>query len=175
MLPVLPMFSRAQVRLAGYVLAGLLLIACVALAKQRFDAWVEGIDRAGYDRAKAEHVAEALRASDRARAVENDAAARVAQLEEQHRATQSDLARAAAGARAELDRLRNQLAAVRPGDRGPAEDPAAAGRLDGSAAAAVAGECASQLVEVAESADAVAERLRSLQTYVSRACVTPRL
>ena len=171
----LPMFSRAQVRLAGYVLAGLLLIACAVLAKQRFDAWVDGIDRAGYDRAKAEHVAEALRASERARQVEADAAAKVAQLEERHRATQSDMARAAAGARAELDRLRDQLAAVRPGDRAPAPAPAAAARPDGAAAAAVAGECAGQLLQVAESADTVAERLRSLQTYVAQVCVTPRL
>jgi hypothetical protein len=178
MFPLLPMFSRAQVRLALWVLAGLLLAVGVALACNAINDWMDGIEQRGYDRARAETTAAALVASEQARAREADMARSVAQLEERHRAIQSDMARAGASARAELDRLRGLLAAhndPRPGRS--AQDPAAAGRADAAAAAAVvAGECAAQLVEVAEATDAIAARLRSLQSWATvvaqSSCVT---
>lgn len=78
---------------------------------------------------------------------------------------------AAAGARAELDRLRNALAAAPTG--GASAPAGAASGPDGSASfRAVVAECAGRLVEVAADSDACGAQLSGLQGWV-RAVIDP--
>lgn len=72
--------------------------------------------------------------------------------------------RAARGARAELKRLRDALAAR---ERAASEAAAAAGRTDDAATERdVLRACTAQLVAVAQDADRIATRLGGLQNYV---------
>lgn len=72
--------------------------------------------------------------------------------------------RAARGARTELKRLRDAIAAR---ERAAGEAAAAAGRTDDAATErALLGSCAAELVDVAREADRIATRLGGLQNYV---------
>lgn len=76
----------------------------------------------------------------------------------------------AAGARSELDRLRDTLTAAGPSDAAAS----AAGRADDAGRArAVVGECAAALQTVAAAADTCESRLTGLQDYV-RAVLAPQ-
>lgn len=112
--------------------------------------------------------AEAASHERQAREVEQKAAkAAKEQADANDRLRKRDAA-AAAGARAELDRLRGDLAAAaEPG--AAASGAAAAGRADGAAGARiVVGECAATALEVAEAADDAERKLIGLQSYVGQ-------
>lgn len=85
------------------------------------------------------------------------------------RAREAQYADAAAGARAQRDRLRQQLAAAgRDGVASP--DPSAGSGLDGAADGAavlrfVVGQCVDRYIDVAEEADRLGARLIGLQGY----------
>jgi hypothetical protein len=76
------------------------------------------------------------------------------------------LAAAAAAARAESHRLRDELAAARAhSEAGPGADGGAAVALE------LLGECAARRSEVAGEAARLAAQVRGLQDYASRVCV----
>lgn len=76
------------------------------------------------------------------------------------------VAHAAAGARAESERLREQLAAL------PAADPAAGAGADGAAPLAeLLGSCGERYQAVAAEADRLAGQVRGLQNYARQVCV----
>lgn len=155
-------------RLAGgaALLAALLGAAWAVL--DQLDQVRARADQAGYDRAQAEYQARALQATEQAREAERHAAARVARIERQAHERQVAQDRAAVGARDELERLRNALAAMPAADRGAAAaSAAAAGEQHGpSPTANVAAQCAGRLLEVARVADAVTGQLLTLQDWV---------
>lgn len=159
-------------RVAGWAVAALALAAAGAAAVWMLEARVDGAreagDKAGYARAQADYTARALAAEREARRIEHEAAQEIARLEADHAKRKRDFDRAAADARGELGRLRDLLAQAGAAAGGaPPTGPAAAGRCDGPApATVVAGECASQLLAMAEAADAVRARLVTLQAYV---------
>jgi hypothetical protein len=123
-------------------------------------------DQAGYERAQGEHQARVLEVSELARETERKTAARVARIERDAHEKQIAQERDAAGARSELERLRGQLAQAAPAGAGPGDPAAAAGRDGGAAVAIVAGECAAELLALAEAAEPVKRRLSALQAYV---------
>jgi hypothetical protein len=75
-------------------------------------------------------------------------------------------AAAAAGSRAELERLRNALA-----DRVAASAPAGAGADEAAALRQLLGACAERYRAVAEDADRLVGQTRGLQDYAARVCV----
>ena len=79
------------------------------------------------------------------------------------------VARAAAGARAESERLREQLAAL------PAADSASGPGADGSPIAELLGACADRYQAVAAEADRLAGQVRGLQKYAVEVCMSDRL
>ncbi|GAA0504812.1 DUF2514 family protein [Pigmentiphaga daeguensis] len=85
------------------------------------------------------------------------------------RAREAQYADAAAGARAERDRLRQQLATGRGG--GASQDPGAGSDVDGTPDNAavlrfVVGQCVDRYIDVAAEADRLGARLMGLQGYV---------
>lgn len=86
------------------------------------------------------------------------------------RAREAQYADAAAGARAERDRLRQQLAAAGRGS-GASQDPGAGPGLDATPDNAavlrfVVGQCVDRYIDVAAEADRLGARLMGLQGYV---------
>ena len=79
------------------------------------------------------------------------------------------VASAAAGARAESERLREQLAAL------PAADSASGPGADGSPIAELLGACADRYQAVAAEADRLAGQVRGLQKYAVEVCMSDRL
>ncbi|WP_425570272.1 DUF2514 family protein [Pigmentiphaga soli] len=78
---------------------------------------------------------------------------------------------AAAGAAAELGRLRQQLDALTARGGGPGADPGAGPGIDGATDGAavlryVVGSCASRYVDVAAEADRLGAKVMGLQGYV---------
>lgn len=120
------------------------------------------VHRAINDRAEVQRQRETLRAIEAAQAettrlqeVADAATRRATERTQTHQ-------RAAAGARAELDRLRDQLAATGPG--GAPACPAGADGAD--PARALLGQCAAQLVELGRAADAhAADALRLYEAW----------
>lgn len=106
---------------------------------------------------------QATRARERALVVaKNESEARYVELK-----NRSD--RAAAGARDELGRLRDELAAR---GRAAPQNPAAFPRVDAATAEReLLGQCAQSLVSVAADADRLAAQLIGLQAYVSNVCL----
>lgn len=144
--------------------AGLAAFALLQLENLR-----RASDAAGYTRAQGEYQAQALAAAAAVRLAEQQAAARVATIERASNAKQREFETAVAGADRELERLRAQLAgiAAAPGGAAPGHDASATpGRDGGAAAAVVAGECAGELIALAEAAEPVRRRLSTLQAYV---------
>lgn len=108
----------------------------------------------------------AREASEAARAREQELHDEVESVKRQYMQQVESDRRAGAGARAELKRLRDALAAR---ERAAAEGGAAAGRADDAAAErAILGSCAAELVDVAREADRIAARLGGLQNYVRK-------
>ena len=139
-------------RLAATLLAGVLLGGTLA----------HQVHRAIHDRAEVQRQRENLRAIEAAQAettrlqeVADAANRRATERTQTHQ-------RAAAGARAELDRLRDQLATTGPG--GAPACPAGADGAD--PARALLGACAAQLVELGRAADAhAADALRLYEAW----------
>ena len=104
-----------------------------------------------------------LAASERARQIEQQSAAAAQKAADDYAHRAQTARAAAAGARTELDRLRDTLTAA-----GPAPEAAsAAGRADDTGRARlVVGECAGALTTVAAAADACEAQLTGLQDYV---------
>jgi len=160
------MMSARLVGLVGVLLA---VLGLVVFGLTKLDAFLQEADAAGYGRAQAEYQARALAANAALRATEQQAAARVAAIERASNAKQRDFEAAVAGAGRELERLRAQLASIAaaPGGGATGSDAAAApGRDGGAAAAVVAGQCAGELIALAEAAEPVRRRLSTLQAYV---------
>lgn len=156
-------------RLIGLVGVLLAVLGLVVLGLTKLEDFRQEADAAGYTRAQGEYQAQALAANAAIRATEQQAAARVAAIERANHAKQRDFEAAVAGAGRELDQLRAQLAgiAAAPGGAAPGHDAAPApGRDGGAAAAVVAGQCAGELIALAEAAEPVRRRLSTLQAYV---------
>jgi hypothetical protein len=77
------------------------------------------------------------------------------------------LAAAAAAARAESHRLRDELAAARAAAAGPGSDGAATVPLE------LLGECSARRESVAREAAGLAAQVRGLQDWVQRVCLAP--
>ncbi|NBE05918.1 hypothetical protein GU920_00045 [Rhodobacter sp. CCP-1] len=138
------------------------LVAALAMLAGAYGwGWSQGAARVEA-RVAAERAAEVASARARERALVQavDQVARDADERE------AELRAAAAGAAADLVRL--QRAIVSAG--GAATAAAAPGADAPAVAAGFLGECAAQLVEVAERADGYARQLIGLQAYVERVC-----
>lgn len=170
----MPFPSWITAKAAGAVGAVVLLAAAFGYVANQLKAERKEGYQTGYAKAQAEYRARALVESERAREQERQAAADIAKLEGEARARQKDHERVLGAARAELDRLRDMLAnAGRPAASGhngaTAASGAASGRRDDApAAAVVAGQCAAELVALAEAADTVRLRLITLQAWVRK-------
>lgn len=125
--------------------------------------------RAQWEQDKAQRTQQALAAEQAARAREQELIDKRKKLEDRYAQNKRKADAAAAGARTELGRLRDQLAAA--GGQTPA-DPAAPARADAapSAERAVISECAGALVEMAANADRLSATVTGLQGYVSEVC-----
>lgn len=107
----------------------------------------------------------ASEASEKRRQVEQERFRALEIANENHRTELARARSAAAGARGERDRLRDELAAR---DRAAAEHPAAGGRADGAAVEReLFGACADALQAVAGEADELAGQVKGLQRYVT--------
>jgi hypothetical protein len=91
------------------------------------------------------------------------------QAEEKYVQEKRRAAAAASRAGAELDGLRNELYAARPGTA--AQDPTPTGRADGATERELLGQCATALVGVAAEADRLAANVVGLQGYVKGVCL----
>jgi hypothetical protein len=92
------------------------------------------------------------------------------EVDHDHAKTAARAAAAAAATRAELDRLRDVLAA---GAAPAASDPGAAAEPDAATAHdRVVIECAAEYASLGEHADAIEDRLSGLQDWVARVCVS---
>lgn len=152
-------------------LIGLVLV--VVLSATHFTAYRAGKAnvRAAWDKERAELTAKALEAERAARKKERALVAERQKLEERYAEDKRKAADAAAGARTELDRLRDTLAAA-PGCPA-ASDPAAASRAAGAARleSELLGHCAQALTDLAAEADRLETRVIGLQQYVKEVCL----
>jgi hypothetical protein len=132
----------------------------------------KGVVRAEWDKDKAARMAQALEAEQAARQREQQLVAERKKVEDRYVQDKRKADIAAAGARAELERLRIELAA--PRGAAPA-DPAAAPRADGRAGleSELLGHCAKALVGMAQEADRLETVVVGLQQYVRQVCVRP--
>lgn len=145
-----------------YIRLVIVAIVAVVLAGTHWKVYLNG-----QKAVRAEYQAKQLAAEQAARAREQQLVAQRQKVEELYVQEKRKAATAAAGARAELDRLRGQLAAGGPA---PA-DPATAPRADGaSIESQLLGACATALVGVAEGADRLAAQVVGLQEYVRGVC-----
>ena len=150
-----------------------LLAAAIAGAcwKLRHDGIVAGRAevQAKWDADKAQRMADALKASEAARAKEAALRAAKDKVEADYAKARKNAASAAAAAGAELERLRDVLAQnAASGPRGGASSPAAG--TDGAGSGDLLGACAGTLQEMARDADRIASKLTALQGYVAGAC-----
>jgi hypothetical protein len=145
-----------------YVRLVITALVLVVLAGTHWKAYTNG-----QKAVRAEYQAKELAAEKAARAREQELIAERQKLEDRYVQDKRKAEAAAAGARAELGRLRDQLAA-----RGaPTQTPATPIRADGgSPEAQLLGACASALVGVAEDADRLAAQVIGLQAYVRGVC-----
>jgi hypothetical protein len=125
-----------------------------------------------WDKDRARHLAQALEAERAARQREQQLVAERKKLEDRYVDEKRKAAAAAAGARTELDRLRDELAAPR---RPASEDPAPAARVDDRAGPEreLLGHCATALVGMAQEADRLETVVVGLQQYVKQVCLRP--
>lgn len=116
---------------------------------------------------KAEHAQALATAESTARTREQELSTAKHQAEEAHAVTKKQSQRAIAGARSELDRLRDVLAA-----RSATTDPTTSPRTDGATCQEreLLGEGAGHLADMAAEADRLAATLTGLQGYVTAVC-----
>lgn len=145
-----------------YVRLVIAAIVAVVLAGTHWKAYING-----QKAVRAEYQAKQLAAEQAARAREQELVAQRQKVEELYVEEKRKAAAAAAGARTELGRLRDQLAAGRPAPANPTPTTRAdAGAIEGQ----LLGACASALVAVAEDADRLAAQVVGLQDYVRGVC-----
>lgn len=132
----------------------------------------KGVVRAQWEADKAQRMAQALEAEQAARKKEQELLVQRDRAEKRYADEKRKAAVAAAGADAELGRLRDELAAPR---RRAGEDPASAARVDGGAGleSELLGHCATALVRMAQEADRLEAVVVGLQQYVKQVCVRP--
>jgi len=118
---------------------------------------------------KASHDQAMAEAAIKARTLEQQLVSDKHNAEVKHEAIKKQSQRAIAGARSELDRLRDDLAA-RSGST--SQDPAACPGTDGAAPIErdLFGQCAGSLVIMAAEADRLATQVSGLQGYVGAVC-----
>jgi len=145
------------------------VVAAVVLAVGFGAGWTTNGWRLGKQIAttQAEHAQALATAESAARAREQTLVTAKHQAEEAHAVTKKQSQRAIAGARTELDRLRDVLAA-----RSADTDPIASNRTDGAACTEreLLGEGAGHLADLAAEADRLASTLTGLQGYVTAVC-----
>lgn len=149
-------------------------VLLVVLGATHFTAYRSGkaVVRAAWDKERAELTAKALQQEQSFRKKEQALVAQRQKLEERYAQEKRNAATAAAGARSELDRLRDTLAAA-PGC--PAGgDTAAAGRAAGATRleSELLGHCAQALTDLAAEADRLEARIVGLQLYVKNVCLS---
>lgn len=145
--------------------ARLIIVAGVAviLAGTHWKAYVSGKQAV-----HAEYQQRQLAAEQLARAREQELIAERKNLEDRYVRDKRNAAISAANARAELDRLRDQINAGR--SSAPADSTAPIRVDGGTPEAGILGACATALVGVAEDADRLAAQVLGLQAYVSGVC-----
>jgi hypothetical protein len=152
------------------------LVLAVVLAGTSWRAYVAGQEdvRVQWDQDKAERIALALQAEQRARTREQELVAARQQAEDQYVQLKKRAAAAAAGAQSELGRLRDELA--RPDGDPSGGDSGAAQRADGGARLEreLLGQCAEALVGMAAEADRLEAVVVGLQGYVKQVCMAPQ-
>ena len=145
-----------------YVRLVIISIVAVVLAGTHWKAYING-----QKNVRAEYQAKQLAAEQAAREREQELVAERKKLEDRYVQSKRKADISAAAARAELERLRDQLAA---GGAATA-DPTAAIRADaGTVEGQLLGACASALVAVAEDADRLSAQVVGLQDYVRGVC-----
>jgi Sec-independent protein translocase protein TatA len=145
-----------------YIRLVIVAIVLVVLAGTHWKAYTNGKKAV-----RAEYQAKELAAEKAAREREQELVAERKKLEDRYVQDKRKAEAAAAGARAELGRLRDQLAAR----SATTQTPATPIRVDGgSPEAQLLGACASALVGVAEDADRLAAQVIGLQAYVRGVC-----
>lgn len=148
-------------------------VLLVVLGATHFTAYRSGkaVVRAQWDKERAELAAKALDAERAARRKEQALVAERKKLEDKYVEDKRKADAAAAGARTELDRLRDAIAGA-PGCPAAA-DPAAAGRAAGAARLELEllGACATALTDLAAEADRLETRVVGLQQYVKQVCL----
>lgn len=145
------------------------VVAAVVLAVGFGAGWTTNGWRLGNQIAtiQAEHAKALATAESEARAREQSLVTAKHQAEVAHAVTKKQSQRAIAGARTELDRLRDVLAA-----RSTDPDTAASPRTDGASCQEreLLGEGAGHLADMAAEADRLAATLTGLQGYVKAVC-----
>lgn len=145
-----------------YIRLVIVAIVLVVLAGTHWKAYLNGKKAV-----RAEYQAKELAAEKAAREREQELVAERKKLEDRYVQDKRKAEAAAAGARAELGRLRDQLAARGAAPTTPATPIRAdAGTIEGQ----LLGACASALVGVAEDADRLAAQVIGLQAYVRGVC-----
>ena len=142
-----------------YLRLTIALILAAVLAGTHWKAYVEGVAAA-----RTKQQAQALKASEAARAREHELATQVEGLD---RELQKQKARNAAVARAHAGRLREYQAAL---DRAVADSAAAPGTA--GPFAAIAGECGRALVSLDAHARELESTATALQNYAADVCIT---
>lgn len=157
---------RQRLILAAAILAALGL---AWWAHQRHASAV--IDRAVMaDRAAWQAEAARIKAEATQREIDIQTRAVMAQMEADHAHAQrvAEVTAAAAGARSELDRLRNTIAALRRGGGGQSQGPEAEPITDASGPLADAlTACAERYADVAGVADRLSVQVTGLQAYIT--------
>lgn len=156
--------------LSLYARVAVAAIIAAILAMSHWKVYVMGKHtvESEWNKAKAVQAEELAAKEKQYRQQEQDLVAAKNNAEVRYEQIKSKTRVAVAGARAELDRLRNDLAAGLPGTGAPA----AAGT--GADAAAVRGElfgdCATRYPGLAEEAGSIRDKLIGLQDYVASVC-----
>lgn len=150
------------------------LVLAAFLAFTHFTAYRSGRAhvRAAWDKDIAVRAEASLKAEQEARAKEQALIKSRQQAEVKYAEEKRKAAAAAAGAKSELDRLRDELAQPAPARSTPS-DPAAAERAAGAARLEreLLGACATALTDLASEADRLEARIVGLQAYVKNVCL----
>lgn len=148
------------------------LALCAVLAFSHFTAYRfgKGVVRAEWDKDIAKRTALALQAEQAARQREQELVAAKQVSEERYVEEVQKAESFAAGARSELGRLRNAIAAR---NRASTQSTAACPAADAGARSErdLLGTCAETLVGVAADADQLGAKVIGLQQYVSNVCL----
>lgn len=126
--------------------------------------------RTAWDKDIAARTAQALETEQKNRAKEQQLVAARQQAETRYVEEKRKAAAAATGAKSELDRLRDELAAPR---NSACPNPAAPARSNGGAGleSELLGHCATALVGMAAEADRLEAQVVGLQQYVKQVCL----